>query len=88
MEARRAAPALLYLPHLPLWWATAPCALRAALLMLLEELPPELPLLLVAVADAPADEMDPEVRGLAWMVGSLLYSICVRGRAFSHGFWG
>ncbi|KAI8471874.1 MAG: hypothetical protein J3K34DRAFT_505681 [Monoraphidium minutum] len=61
VEARRAAPALLYLPHLPLWWAAAPTGLRAALLMLVEELPPELPLLLVAVADAPADELEPEV---------------------------
>jgi hypothetical protein len=64
VEARRASPALLFLPHLPLWWATAPAPLRAALLMLLEELPPDLPLLLVAVADAPAEELDPEVRGL------------------------
>jgi hypothetical protein len=60
VEARRAAPALLFLPHLPLWWATAPAALRAALLMLVEDLPPEFPLLLVAVADAPAGEVDPE----------------------------
>lgn len=62
VEARRAAPALLYLPHLPLWWATAPGALRAALLMLLDELPAELPLLLVAVADCPARDLEPEVR--------------------------
>ena len=61
VEARRAAPALLFLPHLPLWWATAPPALRAALLMLLDELPPELPLLLVAASDAPAASLDPEL---------------------------
>ena len=51
VEARRAAPAVLYLPHLQLWWQTASASLRAILWMLLADLPPDLPLLLLAVAD-------------------------------------
>jgi SpoVK/Ycf46/Vps4 family AAA+-type ATPase len=31
VEARRAAPALLFLPHLEGWWRTAPAPLRACL---------------------------------------------------------
>ena len=55
IEARRAAPAVLYLPHLQLWWQTAHASLRATLWMLLSDLPPDLPLLLLAVADCPLE---------------------------------
>ena len=58
LEARRAAPAILHLPHLQLWWDTAPPSLRATLCMLLADLPPDLPLLLVASADVPWDQLD------------------------------
>ena len=66
-EARAAAPAVLYLPHLPAWWEQAPGALRAALWMLLADLPPDLPLLLLATADAPAAEVDAEARRLPYL---------------------
>lgn len=59
--SRRAAPAVLYLPHLQLWWETASPVLRATLWMLLADLPPELPLLLLATAEAEAASLEPEV---------------------------
>ena len=62
LEARRAAPAILHLPHLQLWWETAPPSLRATLWMLLADLPGDLPLLLMASADVPFGELD-SVRG-------------------------
>ncbi len=58
LEARRAAPAILHLPHLQLWWETAQPSLRATLWMLLADLPPNLPLLLLASADVPLNELD------------------------------
>ena len=58
LEARRASPAILFLPHLQLWWETAPASLRATLTMLLSDLPPHLPLLLLATADVPLAELD------------------------------
>lgn len=58
LEARRASPAILFLPHLQLWWETAPASLRATLTMLLSDLPPDLPLLLLATADVPLAELD------------------------------
>jgi len=58
LEARRASPAILFLPHLQLWWETAPASLRATLTMLLSDLPPELPLLLLATADVPLADLD------------------------------
>jgi len=58
LEARRAAPAILHLPHLQLWWDTAPPSLRATLWMLLADLPGDLPLLLLASADVPFDQLD------------------------------
>ena len=38
VEARRAAPAILFLPHLQLWWETAPHSLKASLWMMLVSL--------------------------------------------------
>lgn len=43
---------------LQLWWDTAPASLRATLWMLLADLPPDLPLLLFATADAPISDLD------------------------------
>ena len=61
VEARRSAPALLFLPHAQLWWRTAPASLRATLWMLLADLPPDLPLLLLATADVPAAQLEEEL---------------------------
>ena len=59
-EARRAAPAVLFLPHLQMWWdAAAHSNLRATLWMLLEDLPPDLPLFLLATADVSEVDVDP-----------------------------
>jgi hypothetical protein len=59
------APAHAPLPANPqLWWQTAPASLRATLWMLLADLPPELPLLLLAVADVTASELDDEAAAL------------------------
>ncbi|KAK9861644.1 hypothetical protein WJX84_011103 [Apatococcus fuscideae] len=60
MEACRAAPAILYLPHLQMWWETAHATLRATLWMLLAGLAPDLPLLLLTTADVTLQHMDPE----------------------------
>lgn len=62
IEAQRAAPAILYLPHLGVWWATAPAALRATLMSLLGDLPAELPLLLLATAEEGFEEVEAGVR--------------------------
>lgn len=43
---------------LQLWWDTAPASLRATLWMLLADLPPDLPILLFATADAPISDLD------------------------------
>ena len=71
LEARRAAPAILFLPHLQLWWETAPASLRATLTRLLADLPPDLPLLLLATADCPMDELDAEALKLFGSGGSI-----------------
>lgn len=55
-EARRTTPSILYLPHYDLWWENAHDQLRAVLLTLLEELPSELPILLLGTtSDIPPD---------------------------------
>ena len=94
VEARRAAPALLFLPHLDGWWRTAPPPLRACLtqvrgcllpppplcaclmlssfgpdsspplVQLLDDQPPGLPLLLLATADSPAEQLEEELLSL------------------------
>lgn len=47
-----------------LWWETAPASLRAVLWTLLADLPSDLPLLLLATADVPASQLDPEALAL------------------------
>lgn len=70
IEARRAAPAVLYLPYLNLWWETAPASLRATLWMLLADLPSDLPLLLFATADSPLSELHEEAAVLFKRMGA------------------
>ena len=63
-EARRAAPAVLFLPHLRLWWDSATPTLRATLRTLMEDVPADTPLLLLATCDCERSELDPEAAGL------------------------
>jgi SpoVK/Ycf46/Vps4 family AAA+-type ATPase len=63
-EARRAAPAVLFLPHLRLWWDSASPTLRATLRALMEDVPSDLPLLLLATCDCAGDELDDDAAGL------------------------
>ncbi|GLJ11473.1 hypothetical protein SUGI_0168410 [Cryptomeria japonica] len=63
-EARRTTPSILYLPQLQLWWETAHDHLRVVLLSILEELPSDLPLLLLATSSVPSDELDQEAASL------------------------
>lgn len=64
IEARRSSPSILYLPHLNLWWETAPSSLRATLWMLLADLPPDLPLLFLSTSDSPISEIPEEALAL------------------------
>eukprot|EP00850_Spirogloea_muscicola_P006421 SM000030S11430 [mRNA] locus=s30:604860:611122:+ [translate_table: standard] len=59
-EARKNVPAILFLPHLPLWWDTAHDQLRATLVMLLADLPAWLPILLLGTAEGGPNDIDPE----------------------------
>ena len=63
-EARRAAPAVLFLPHLRLWWDSASRTLRATLRTLMEDVPSDLPLLLLATCDCAHGELDDEAAEL------------------------
>ena len=60
-EARRASPAILYLPNLQLWWETAPTSLQATLQSLLDDLPISIPLFFLATANCPAGELSDDV---------------------------
>ncbi|KAG4149218.1 hypothetical protein ERO13_D05G327400v2 [Gossypium hirsutum] len=57
-EARRATPSILYIPQFNLWWDTAHEQLRAVLLTLLEELPSDLPILLLGTSSISLAEFD------------------------------
>ncbi|GLJ11486.1 hypothetical protein SUGI_0168610 [Cryptomeria japonica] len=63
-EAWRTTPSILYLPQLQLWWEMAHDQLRAVLVSILEELPSDLPLLLLATSSVPSDELDGEAASL------------------------
>ncbi|KAL3845615.1 hypothetical protein ACJIZ3_003018 [Penstemon smallii] len=57
VEARRTTPSILYLPQFHLWWESAHDQLRAVLQTLLEELPSDLPILLLGTSSMPLSEI-------------------------------
>jgi SpoVK/Ycf46/Vps4 family AAA+-type ATPase len=62
-EARRAAPSILYLPEIRLWWESSTPTLRAALTTLLRDIPTDLPVMLITTADvADVEELDEGLR--------------------------
>ena len=62
-EARRAAPSILYLPELRLWWESSTPTLRAALTTLLRDIPTDLPVMLITTADVnDIEDLDDDLR--------------------------
>ncbi|KAM7473233.1 hypothetical protein LguiB_020476 [Lonicera macranthoides] len=59
-EARRTKPSILYLPRFHLWWETAGTQLKAVLLTLVEQLPPNCPILLLGTSFVSPVELDEE----------------------------
>ncbi|KAL6845959.1 hypothetical protein ACP4OV_023407 [Aristida adscensionis] len=59
-EAKRTTPSILYLPQFHLWWDTAHEQLRAVLLTLLNELPSNLPVLLLGTSSVVFAELEEE----------------------------
>ncbi|XP_014494041.1 ATPase family AAA domain-containing protein At1g05910 isoform X3 [Vigna radiata var. radiata] len=57
-EARRTTPSILYLPQFDVWWETSHEQLRAVLLTLLEELPSDLPILLLGTSSVEPAEVE------------------------------
>ncbi|XP_068474069.1 ATPase family AAA domain-containing protein At1g05910 isoform X1 [Phaseolus vulgaris] len=57
-EARRTTPSILYLPQFDVWWETSHEQLRAVLLTLLEELPSDLPILLLGTSSVALAELE------------------------------
>ncbi|CAI5489713.1 unnamed protein product [Closterium sp. Naga37s-1] len=61
-EARRGPRCILFLPHADLWWRTAQPVQRAVLRMLLSDLPPSLPVLLLAFANCSLHQLPSTLR--------------------------
>lgn len=60
-EAARSVPSILYLPHLQLWWESAPESLRTTFVIALKDLPSDLPLLVLATAEKTEHDLPAEV---------------------------
>ena len=56
-EARRVAPSVIYIPHVDSLWSTTTDTLKATFLSLVNDLPPNLPLLLFATCDSPISKI-------------------------------
>lgn len=63
-EAMRSVPSILYLSHLQLWWESASESMKTTLVIALKDVPADLPLLILATAEKPIDELPQEVREL------------------------
>ncbi|CAL5082334.1 unnamed protein product [Urochloa decumbens] len=59
-EAKRTTPSILYLPQFHLWWDTAHEQLKAVLLTLLNELPSNLPVLLLGTSPVAFTDLEEE----------------------------
>ncbi|KAK4854921.1 hypothetical protein QYF36_002497 [Acer negundo] len=57
-EARRTTPSILYIPQFNLWWENAHEQLRAVFLTLLEELPSDMPILLLGTSSISLAEVE------------------------------
>ncbi|XP_029837885.2 ATPase family AAA domain-containing protein 2 isoform X1 [Ixodes scapularis] len=64
LECQRVLPGVLYLPHLCQWWDTLGEAVRATFVTLLQDLEPLTPVLWLATADVPFEQLPPEVQRL------------------------
>lgn len=60
-EATRSLPSILYLPHLKMWWESASQSLQTTLLIAFKDLPSDLPLLVLATAEAGPLNLPPEL---------------------------
>lgn len=60
-EAVRSVPSILYLPHLQLWWESASESLKTTFVIALKDVPPDLPLLMLATAEKPLNDLPQEV---------------------------
>lgn len=60
-EATRSLPSILYLPHLKMWWESATQSLQTTLLIALKDLPSDIPLLVLATAEAAPSNLPPEL---------------------------
>ncbi|XP_077495990.1 ATPase family AAA domain-containing protein 2-like isoform X2 [Amblyomma americanum] len=63
-EAQRVLPGVLYLPHVCQWWDTLGDAIRATFLTLLSDLEPLMPVLWLATADVPFDQLPSQLQQL------------------------
>ncbi|XP_061597548.1 ATPase family AAA domain-containing protein 2-like [Cololabis saira] len=76
-EAKRTSPSILYIPHIQQWWETARSELRACFLSLLDSIPSFSPILLLATASVPYEQMDPTIQALFREHNEEVYTISV-----------
>ncbi|KAL0326315.1 UNVERIFIED_CONTAM: ATPase family AAA domain-containing protein [Sesamum radiatum] len=75
-EARRTTPSVLYLPQFNLWWESAHDQLRAVLRTLLEELPSDLPILLLGTSTTPLAEICDSPFSISLTQRAIFMSMC------------
>ncbi|CAN8073518.1 unnamed protein product [Agarophyton chilense] len=63
-EAARSVPSILYLPHMQLWWESASESLRTTLIIALKDIPSDLPMLVLATAEKPLQDIPQELTEL------------------------
>lgn len=50
-EARRTSPSIIYMPHIGDWWDVIHSTLQATFLTMLQDIQPDLPILLIATSE-------------------------------------
>lgn len=60
-EARRSTPSIIYIPHIDSWWQVLSDTMKATFLLMISDLDPLSPILLLATSDSSATQLPPEV---------------------------
>jgi len=86
-EARRTAPAVVYLPHINIWWSSISDTSKATFMTLLYDLPPSMPVFLLATSDAHLDELHEAVHSLFISSSNEAYQLDIPSKTQSYQYF-
>jgi nitrogen regulatory protein PII-like uncharacterized protein len=63
-EAKRNAPSVIYWPHVGRCWENTPNTFKTCITLLLDDIPHDTPIFIIATSDIPVEDLEPELQAL------------------------